>query len=328
MRKNLLMAMTAGAMTLPLAACNDPQDTVTAEQSYGASPSLPAPQTSLIPTVNVAKATGWPSGAKPTAASGMAVNAFATGLDHPRTVYVLPNGDVLAAESNAPPKPDDGSGIRGWAQKFVQKWAGAATQSANRITLLRDSDGDGTVDTRKRLHQRLEFAVRHGAGRRRVLCRGQRRDREIPLSHRRYQDHRTGREACGPARRLHQSPLDQGSRRQPRRHEALCHCRLQQQYRRERHRRGEGSRRGTRSGSRERPVARVRLRPAQSERAGVESADRRTLGRRQRARRARQRPRARLHDVGEDQARFMAGPTAISGTMSIRASSPNGRTWC
>ena len=148
MRKNLLMAMTVGAMTLPLAACNDPQDTVTAEQSYGASPSLPAPQTSLIPTVNVAKATGWPSGAKPTAASGMAVNAFATGLDHPRTVYVLPNGDVLAAESNAPPKPDDGNGIRGWAQKFVQKWAGAATQSANRITLLRDSDGDGTADTR------------------------------------------------------------------------------------------------------------------------------------------------------------------------------------
>ena len=148
MRKNLLMAMTIGAMTLPLGACNDPQDTVTAEQSYGTSPSLPAPQTSLIPTVNVAKATGWPSGARPTAASGMAVNAFATGLDHPRTVYVLPNGDVLAAESNAPPKPDDGNGIRGWAQKFVQKWAGAATQSANRITLLRDSDGDGAVDTR------------------------------------------------------------------------------------------------------------------------------------------------------------------------------------
>ena len=148
MRKNLLMAMTVGAMTLPLAACNDPQDTVTAEQSYGASPSLPAPQTSLIPTVNVAKATGWPSGARPTAASGLAVNAFATGLDHPRTVYVLPNGDVLAAESNAPPKPDDSKGIRGWAQKFVQKWAGAATQSANRITLLRDSDGDGTADTR------------------------------------------------------------------------------------------------------------------------------------------------------------------------------------
>ena len=44
----------------------------------------------------------------------MAVNAFATGLDHPRTVYVLPNGDVLVAESNAPPKPDDGKGIKGW----------------------------------------------------------------------------------------------------------------------------------------------------------------------------------------------------------------------
>ena len=148
MRKNLLMAMTIGAMTLPLAACNDPQDTVTAEQSYGASPSLPAPQTSLIPTVNVAKATGWPAGAKPTAASGMAVNAFATGLDHPRTVYVLPNGDVLVAESNAPPKPDDGKGIKDGRRNSSRNGPAPATPSANRITLLRDADGDGAAETR------------------------------------------------------------------------------------------------------------------------------------------------------------------------------------
>jgi glucose/arabinose dehydrogenase len=148
MRKNLVLAMSIAAMALPLAACNDPQDTVTAEQSYGASPNLPAPQKSWLPTVNIATATSWPSGAKPKAANGMAVNAFATGLDHPRTIYVLPNGDVLVAESNAPPKPDDGNGIKGFIYHQAQKWAGAGVASANRITLLRDADGDGVAETR------------------------------------------------------------------------------------------------------------------------------------------------------------------------------------
>ena len=148
MRKKLLRVLLVGAMVLPVAACNDPQDTATADKSYGASPELPAPQSSLIPTINVATATKWPSGARPTAANGMAVKAFATGLDHPRAVYVLPNGDVLVAETNAPPKPDDGRGIRGWAQKLFQKQAGAITPSANRITLLRDTDGDGVAESR------------------------------------------------------------------------------------------------------------------------------------------------------------------------------------
>src|SRR5882757_10195099 len=148
MRKNLVLAMSMGALVLPLAGCNDPQDTKTAEQSYGASPALPEPQKSWIPTVNVATATGWADGGKPTAANGMAVNAFATGLEHPRTVYVLPNGDVLVAESNAPPKPDDGKGFKAWATKFFMSRAGAGVPSANRITLLRDADGDGVAETR------------------------------------------------------------------------------------------------------------------------------------------------------------------------------------
>jgi glucose/arabinose dehydrogenase len=102
----------------------------------------------LIPTVNIATAKGWPEGGKPTAANGMAVNAFATGLEHPRTVYTLPNGDVLVAESNAPPKPDDGKGIKGYFFQWAQSWAGAGVPSANRITLLRDADGDGAAETR------------------------------------------------------------------------------------------------------------------------------------------------------------------------------------
>jgi hypothetical protein len=98
--------------------------------------------------VNIAPAKGWPAGAKPVAASGMSVNAFAGGLDHPRWVYVLPNGDVLVAETSVPPKPDDNKGIKGWFFKRYQKKAGAAVASANRITLLRDTDGDGIAETR------------------------------------------------------------------------------------------------------------------------------------------------------------------------------------
>jgi glucose/arabinose dehydrogenase len=148
MRNHLLLAISIGALVLPLAACNESSNTAVAEQTFGPSPTLPAPQSSLIPTINVAPATGWPQGGKPTAANGMAVNAFATGLDHPRTVYVLPNGDVLVAETNAPPKPDDGKGIKGWVQKLFMKRAGSVTPSANRITLLRDADGDGVAETK------------------------------------------------------------------------------------------------------------------------------------------------------------------------------------
>lgn len=147
MRKNLLLAVSIGALTLPLAACNE-QSTVASGQDFGPSPELVAPKSSMIPTINVAKATTWPEGAKPKAADGMAVAAFAKGLDHPRSLYVLPNGDVLVAETNAPPKPEDGKGIKGWAQSFFQKRAGAVSPSANRITLLRDADGDGVAETR------------------------------------------------------------------------------------------------------------------------------------------------------------------------------------
>lgn len=114
----------------------------------GPDPVLPAPQRSLIPTVNIAPAVGWADDARPTPAAGFAVNAFARGLDHPRTLYVLPNGDVLVAETNAPAKPEDDSGIKGAVIKAVMKKAGAGVQTANRIVLLRDADGDGVAETR------------------------------------------------------------------------------------------------------------------------------------------------------------------------------------
>jgi glucose/arabinose dehydrogenase len=98
--------------------------------------------------VNVVTAKGWPEGGKPVGAQGTAVTAFARGLDHPRWLYVLPNGDVLVAETNAPERPKDSRGIKGFFFKLFQKKAGGAVPSANRITLLRDSDGDGVAETR------------------------------------------------------------------------------------------------------------------------------------------------------------------------------------
>jgi glucose/arabinose dehydrogenase len=116
--------------------------------TVGPTPTLPAPETSLIPTVNVVDAKGWPANRTPIAAEGTTVTAFARGLDHPRWLYVLPNGDVLVAETNAPPRPDHAKGIKGWFFKRFQKKAGGGVPSANRISLLRDADGDGVAETR------------------------------------------------------------------------------------------------------------------------------------------------------------------------------------
>jgi glucose/arabinose dehydrogenase len=135
------------AATLVAAGCGEvsrlPDAAVT-----GPDPEIAAPEKTLVPTVHIAPAKGWPEGAKPQAAAGTQVGAFARDLDHPRWLYVLPNGDVLVAETNAPPKPQDAKGIKGWAMKKLMKKAGAATPSANRITLLRDEDGDGVAETR------------------------------------------------------------------------------------------------------------------------------------------------------------------------------------
>ncbi len=116
--------------------------------SYGPDPVLPEPDSSLIPTVNVAPAKPWTDDQKPTAPAGFEVSAFAKGLDHPRWLYVLPNGDVLVAETNAPKRPEDEKGIKAKAMKFFQKKAGAQVPSADRITLLRDKDGDGEAEIR------------------------------------------------------------------------------------------------------------------------------------------------------------------------------------
>jgi glucose/arabinose dehydrogenase len=121
---------------------------LTVADGSGPAPVLPSPDHSLLPTMNIVTAKGWPAGEKPTAMNGLAVAAFASNLMHPRWLCVLPNGDVLVAETNAPVRPDDNKGIKGYFFKRFQKKAGGAVPSADRITLLRDTDGDGVADMR------------------------------------------------------------------------------------------------------------------------------------------------------------------------------------
>jgi glucose/arabinose dehydrogenase len=115
-------------------------------EGMGPTPVLPEPASSLLPVVHIAPAKGWPEGGAPQAAAGLHVNAFADGLSHPRWLQVLPNGDVLVAESNRPDNPPQG--LIGRIENWVMSRAGAGVPSADRITLLRDTDGDGVADQR------------------------------------------------------------------------------------------------------------------------------------------------------------------------------------
>ena len=142
-RAQLLFVVAGGALAACAATAPLPPGA-----GVGPDPALPPPSHSWIPTVHVASASSWPPNTTPKAADGLAVNAFVTGLDHPRWLHVLPNGDVLVAETNAPARPEEGKSIKGFFMKLFMKKAGAGVPSANRITLLRDVDGDGVAEVR------------------------------------------------------------------------------------------------------------------------------------------------------------------------------------
>ena len=140
----VVTGIVALAVAGAVAACGE-RATLPLDAGIGPSPALPAPHPTLFPTVNVATAKGWAAGATPVPAPGLHVSALAQGLDHPRWLAVLPNNDVLVAETNAPARPDDAKGLRGLVQRVLFSKAGADAPSANRITLLRD-DGHGGVE--------------------------------------------------------------------------------------------------------------------------------------------------------------------------------------
>jgi glucose/arabinose dehydrogenase len=154
-----LLASSVLACTMTSTACSDVAHlSVTAAQ--GPHPQLPPPRKSLLPTIHVAPAEGWQPGEQPSTPAGVSVNAFAQGLSHPRWLYVLPNGDVLVAETDTPSKPEDFKGVKGKIYHSVQKRAGSGkTPSANRITLLRDTNGKGVAEVRTVLISGLNSPV-------------------------------------------------------------------------------------------------------------------------------------------------------------------------
>lgn len=139
------LTLSALAAALLLAACAG-REALSDAEGIGADPTLPAPRQSLIPTVDIAPASGWKAGEAPTPARGLRVTRFADGLQHPRWLHVLPNGDVLVAESNGPAGKSGVRGFKGKVMGAVMKRAGAGEPSADRITLLRDTDGDGVAE--------------------------------------------------------------------------------------------------------------------------------------------------------------------------------------
>ena len=124
---------------------------------FGPNPPLPKPRSGLIPQVGIPKIVGWAAGAAPRAPEGFTITRYAEGLDHPRWLLVLPNGDVLAAQGSAPPSEGNrmNRGIKGWFKKQLMKKVKSAVPSPNRITLLRDADGDGVAEMRTTYAQGL-----------------------------------------------------------------------------------------------------------------------------------------------------------------------------
>lgn len=142
MRRAAMLSLGAATLTACSEIARLPESA-----GFGPRPALPEPVRGTLPTVNIAPAIRWTDGGQPTAPEGLRVTAFARELDHPRWLHVLPNGDVLVAESNAPVRPGR-KGLRNWIMGKVMQRAGAGSPSANRLTLLRDRDGDGIAETR------------------------------------------------------------------------------------------------------------------------------------------------------------------------------------
>jgi hypothetical protein len=260
----------------------------------GPNPTLVEPVTSIIPTIQIAEAKGWQPGTKPVAAQGLKVNALVTGLDHPRWIHVLPNGDVLVAESRAPERPEDSKGFKAKVMGYFMKKAGSAGKSANRITLLRDADGDGVAEVKSVFLENLNSPFGMALVGDQLYIANTDAVVRVP-----YKEGET-RITAQPVKLADlpggsaQPPLDQGPHRQPRRLEALRHRGLEQQRGRARHGRGRGPRRhlGNRHAlGRQAPL---RHGTAQSQRDGLGALHGNALDRGERARRAGQRPRARL----------------------------------
>ena len=323
MTRTAFRTTCALAGLLALAACN--QEPAPPSTQYGSNPQLPAPHQYLVPPMRVPHAVGWAAGTAPVVPAGLQVLPFATGLNHPRLVYALPNGDVLVVESNGPKAPVHRP--KDYVMGVYTAYGDTGAASANRITLLRDVNGDGRPDLRTIFLDKLNspFGVvlvgdqLYVANTDAIL--------RFPYVTGETRITRAGSGRHRPAGRADQPPLDQVPDRQPGRIEALCRRRLQQQHHGEWHG-GRGRPRGDLgSGSRHRAQAHLRLGNPQSDRGRLRTANSQLVGGRQRARRDRPKPGARLSDFGAAEAASMAGPTAITDSTWMRACGRNAPTW-
>ena len=299
---------------LPLAACGDSGPPKHLSLPVGRVAETAETRHRLVSHVNIAPGGGLDGRQDARGRRGLAVNAFATGLDHPRWLYVLPNGDVLVAETNAPePSARAAKVVRGWVMGLVMKRAGAGVPSADRITLLRDADGDGVAETRTVFAWKACTRRSAWPWSARPLRRQRRRDRELRLQGRPDRDCRRAKKVAdlpgGPLNH-HWTKNIIASRDGTK---LYVDRRLQQQHRRERHGQGREPRRDPRSRSRNRQ-RRASSPPACAiPTAWAGNRDRRAVDRGQRARRNRQRPRARLHDIGARTAAFYGWPYSYYG---------------
>ena len=220
----------AVCMAVVVTGCAAPGSSDPFSSGSGPDPPLPAPRSNLIPPVGVPEVVGWPAGAAPKAPPGFTVTRFAEGWSIRVGCYVLPNGDVLVAESRRAAQQAETSttsGIKGLVQKMLMKKVKSAVPSPNRIILLRDADGDGVAETKRRLRPGPDEPVRHDAGGRDAL-RGQRQRRgELPLRPGQTAVDGTGDQGVRPARRRRSTITGPRTCGQPRRLEALRHRRLQ-----------------------------------------------------------------------------------------------------
>ena len=157
--KKIGIALLVLVLVLAIAAWwvlrGDPAEHSVAEVT-GEAPLIAEPDPQTVPTVKVFTPVGWDEGETPTAAEGLVVNRFAEGLEHPRIIYPLPNGDVLVAESNAPERVVAGGWLTNLVAGFLFRKAGAGEPSPNKLVLLRDADGDGTAEARTVLRDDLD----------------------------------------------------------------------------------------------------------------------------------------------------------------------------
>jgi glucose/arabinose dehydrogenase len=140
-------ALLVISMGASLSACGD--ETFDVSSQIGPNPTLPAIQQYLFPPMRVAKVVGWKENETPKVPEGLTIHALATGLQHPRSLYVLPNGDILVVESKKPkgePTKRPKDFVMGWIESFAT--SGGDSEGSNRITLLRDADGDGKPEVR------------------------------------------------------------------------------------------------------------------------------------------------------------------------------------